>query len=79
MLAAFNSDDGSHLVAGAGKDRSLHVVNRATGALRFKAQIVSRYENATTAIPTTSYLRFCPVAAAQWNGPVSARRAIFST
>jgi alcohol dehydrogenase (cytochrome c) len=69
VVAAFDTADGSHLVAGAGKDGYLHVVNRATGQLRFKAPIVSRYENGTTLIPTTSYLRFCPVAAAQWNGP----------
>ena len=69
VLASFDTADGSHLVAGAGKDGYLHVVNRATGQLRFKAPIVSRYENGTTSIPTTSYLRFCPVAAAQWNGP----------
>ena len=69
VIAAFDTADGSHLVAGAGKDGYLHVVDRATGVLRFKAPIVSRYENATTPVPTTSYLRFCPVAAAQWNGP----------
>ncbi|HXJ42171.1 MAG TPA: PQQ-binding-like beta-propeller repeat protein [Bryobacteraceae bacterium] len=69
VVASFNTADGSHLVAGAGKDGYLHVVNRATGQLRFKAPIVSRYENGTTLIPTTSYLQFCPVAAAQWNGP----------
>lgn len=69
VIAAFNTADGSHLVAGAGKDGYLHVVDRATGEMRFKAPIVSRYDNGTTPIPTTSYLRFCPVAAAQWNGP----------
>ena len=69
VVAAFNTADGSQLVAGAGKDGYVHVVNRATGELRFKAPIVSRYENGTTSIPTTTYLRFCPVAAAQWNGP----------
>jgi len=69
VLAAFDTADGSHLVAGAGKDGYLHVVDRATGELRFKAPIVSRYVNSTAAIPTTSYLRFCPVAAVQWNGP----------
>ena len=47
----------------------MHVVDRATGALRFTAPIVSRYVNSTAAIPTTTYLRFCPVAAVQWNGP----------
>jgi alcohol dehydrogenase (cytochrome c) len=69
VVAAFNTADGTQLVAGAGKDGYVHVVNRATGELRFKAPIVSRYENGTTSIPTTAYLRFCPVAAAQWNGP----------
>ena len=69
VLAAFDTADGSHLVAGVGKDGYLHVVDRATGALRFTAPIVSRYVNSTAAIPTTTYLRFCPVAAVQWNGP----------
>ena len=69
VLAAFDTADGSHLVAGAGKDGYLHVVNRATGQIRFMSPIVSRFENGTTAIPTTSDVRFCPVAAAQWNGP----------
>jgi alcohol dehydrogenase (cytochrome c) len=69
VLAAFNTADGGHLVAGAGKDGHLHVVNRATGQLRFTAPIVSRYENGTLEIPTTSNLRFCPITAAQWNGP----------
>ena len=69
VISAFNTADGSQLVAGAGKDGYLHVVERATGMLRFKAPIVSRYANGTTPVPTTSYLRYCPVAAAQWNGP----------
>jgi alcohol dehydrogenase (cytochrome c) len=69
VLAAFDTADGSLLVAGAGKDGYLHVVDRATGDLRFKAPIVSRYENGKAPIPSTSYLQYCPVAAAQWNGP----------
>ena len=69
VVAAFDTADGSHLVAGAGKDGYLRLINRATGKLRFKTPIVSRFENGTAAIPTTSYLRFCPIAAAQWNGP----------
>jgi PQQ-dependent dehydrogenase (methanol/ethanol family) len=69
VIAAFDTADGGQLVAGAGKDGYLHVVDRATGVLRFKTPIVSRYANGTTPVPTTSYLRYCPVAAAQWNGP----------
>jgi PQQ-dependent dehydrogenase (methanol/ethanol family) len=69
VVASFDTADGSHLVAGAGKDGYMHVVNRATGQLRFMAPIVSRYENGSLAIPTTSTLRFCPISAAQWNGP----------
>jgi PQQ-dependent dehydrogenase (methanol/ethanol family) len=69
VVAAFDTADGSQLVAGAGKDGYLHVVDRANGVLRFKAPLVSRYENGTAPIPTTAYLRFCPVAAVQWNGP----------
>jgi alcohol dehydrogenase (cytochrome c) len=69
VIAAFNTADGSHLVAGAGKDGHLHVVDRATGDLRFTAPIVSRYENGTAAIPSSSYLLYCPATATQWNGP----------
>ena len=69
VVAAFDTTDGSHLVAGAGKDGVLHVVDRATGKLRFTTSLVSQYTNRYTEIPTTSNLRLCPIAAVQWNGP----------
>ncbi len=69
VIAAFDPADGSHLAAGAGKDGVLHVVDRATGKLRFTTSLVSQYTNRTTAIPTDANIRLCPIAAVQWNGP----------
>ncbi len=69
IVAAFDTADGSHLAAGAGKDGVLHVVDRASGKLRFTTSIVSQYTNRATPIPTDANVRFCPVAATQWNGP----------
>jgi len=69
VVAAFDPADGSHLAAGAGKDGVLHVVDRATGKLRFTTSLVSQYTNRTTAIPTDTNIRLCPIAAVQWNGP----------
>ncbi len=69
VVAAFDPADGSHLAAGAGKDGVLHVVDRATGKLRFTTSIVSQYTNRTTAIPTDTNIRLCPIGAVQWNGP----------
>jgi alcohol dehydrogenase (cytochrome c) len=69
IVAAFNTADGSHLAAGAGKDGVLHVVDRASGKLLFTTSIVSQYTNRETPISTAANVRFCPVAATQWNGP----------
>ena len=69
IVAAFDTADGSHLAAAAGKDGVLHVVERATGKLLFTTSLVSQYTNRATAIPTDANVRLCPVAATQWNGP----------
>jgi PQQ-dependent dehydrogenase (methanol/ethanol family) len=69
VVAAFDTVDGSHLAAAAGKDGVLHVVDRASGKLRYTTSLVSQYTNRTTAIPTDADIRLCPIAAVQWNGP----------
>ncbi len=42
VVAAFDTPGGLKLVAGAGKDGVLHVVDRATGALRFKVPVTTQ-------------------------------------
>lgn len=69
VVAAFDTADGSHLVAAAGKDGVLHVVDRATGKLRFTTSLVTQYTNLATPIPTNAEIRLCPIGAVQWNGP----------
>ena len=69
IVAAFDTAEGRHLVAGAGKDGALRVLDRASGQLLFMTSIVSEYTNRATPIPTDANVRFCPVAATQWNGP----------
>jgi alcohol dehydrogenase (cytochrome c) len=68
-VAAFDTSDGRHLAAAAGKDGVLHVVDRVDGKLLFTTSIVSQYANRSTPIPTNSNIRLCPIAAVQWNGP----------
>jgi alcohol dehydrogenase (cytochrome c) len=69
VVAAFDARDRSRLAAVAGKDGVLHVVDRADGKLRFTAPLVSQYVNRTAPIPTDAFVRLCPIAAVQWNGP----------
>ena len=69
VVAAFDTFDGSHLAAAAGKDGVLHVVDRQSGKLRFTTSLVSQYTNRMTAIPTDRDIRLCPIGAVQWNGP----------
>jgi alcohol dehydrogenase (cytochrome c) len=69
VVAAFDTADGGHLAAVAGKDGVLHVVDRASGKLRFTTSLVSQYTNRKTAIPANAELRLCPIGAVQWNGP----------
>jgi len=65
----FDTADGSKLIAAAGKDGVLHVVDRTSGELQSKAPLVSRYVNTTTPIPGGAGIRLCPIAAVQWSGP----------
>ena len=69
VVASFDTSDGSKLTAAAGKNGVLHVVDRATGKLRFTAPLVSQYLNTTATIPGGAGVRLCPIAAVQWNGP----------
>jgi PQQ-dependent dehydrogenase (methanol/ethanol family) len=69
VATAFDATDGSKLAAAAGKDGVLHVVDRATGMLRYTVPLVSQYLNTTTPIPGGAGIRLCPIAAVQWNGP----------
>jgi alcohol dehydrogenase (cytochrome c) len=69
VVAAFDLADGSHLAAVAGKDGVLHVVDRASGTLRFTTSLVLQYTNRETEIPTKGGIRLCPIGAVQWNGP----------
>jgi alcohol dehydrogenase (cytochrome c) len=69
VVAAFDTADGGRLAAVAGKDGVLHVVDRASGKLRFTTSLVSQYTNLKTPIPADAPIRLCPIAAVQWNGP----------
>jgi alcohol dehydrogenase (cytochrome c) len=69
VVAAFNTTDGSKLAAAAGKDGVLHVVDRTSGKLRFKAPLVERYSGTSGVVPAGEGIRICPIAAVQWNGP----------
>ena len=67
VVSTFDTRDGQKLVAAAGKDGVLHVVDRADGKLRFKIPIATQLN--TTATITEAGIRICPIAAVQWNGP----------
>ena len=67
VVSTFDTRDGQKLVAAAGKDGVLHVVDRADGKLRFKTPIATQLN--TTATITEAGIRICPIAAVQWNGP----------
>ena len=59
--------DGKKLVAAAGKDGVLHVVDRAGGAPRFRIPVTTLLNPDT---PLTSEgVRVCPIGGVQWNGP----------
>lgn len=55
VVAAFDTGDGGKLAAAAGKDGVLHVLDRASGTLRFTAPLVSQYLNCTK--PLSRYRR----------------------
>ena len=67
VVSTFDTRDGQKLVAAAGKNGVLHVVDRADGKLRFKTPIATQLN--TTATITEAGIRICPIAAVQWNGP----------
>lgn len=58
---------GRKLVAAAGKDGVLHVVDGTDGKLRFMTPLTQQL-NTDTPI-TAAGVRICPIAAIQWNGP----------
>jgi alcohol dehydrogenase (cytochrome c) len=67
VVSTFDTRDGQKVVAAAGKNGVLHVVDRADGKLRFKTPIATQLN--TTATITEAGIRICPIAAVQWNGP----------
>ena len=66
VAAAFDGPGGEKLVAAAGKDGVLTVLDRADGKLKFKVPIV-RQENTDTPIGQER-VHFCPVQALLYNG-----------
>jgi alcohol dehydrogenase (cytochrome c) len=68
VVAAFDTSDGRKLVAEAGKDGVLHVMNRSDGRLKFSIPL-TRQLNVRTPVPAGKGIRLCPIAAVQWNGP----------
>ncbi|WP_085314751.1 pyrroloquinoline quinone-dependent dehydrogenase [Derxia lacustris] len=68
VVSSYTDWDGRRVVAVAGKDGVLHVVDQNTGKPLFKLPVVPQV-NTTGDIPPAPGLWFCPVAAVQWNGP----------
>src|SRR5271166_2320047 len=66
-VAALFDSGGRKLVATAGKDGVLHVVDRDSGKLVFKLPVTTIVNH--DALPTPEGVRVCPVAGVQWNGP----------
>jgi alcohol dehydrogenase (cytochrome c) len=58
---------GKKLVATAGKERILHVVDRQDGKLVFKLPVTTVLNHEVPFTPEG--VRVCPVAGVQWNGP----------
>ncbi len=67
VVAAFDTPDGLHLAAAAGKDGVLHVVDRATGNLRYKIPVTTQ-KNLDVPLTTTG-VPYCPGGAILNNGP----------
>lgn len=69
VVALFEGRDGHKLVAAAGKDGVLHVLDRAKGTALFKTPITTRLNTDTPITPAGT--RFCPGASGgvAWNGP----------
>jgi PQQ-dependent dehydrogenase (methanol/ethanol family) len=67
-VALFDAPDGRKLVAAAGKDGVLHVLDRASGTLVFKLPVTTQLN---TDVPITPEgTRYCPgtVGGVEWNG-----------
>jgi alcohol dehydrogenase (cytochrome c) len=66
VVSLFDAD-GRKLVATAGKEGVLHVVDRAEGKLVFKLPVTTLLNHDMPITPEG--VRVCPVAGVQWNGP----------
>ena len=66
VVSLFDAD-GKKLVATAGKEGILHVVNREDGKLVFKLPVTTVLNHDVPITPEG--VRVCPVAGVQWNGP----------
>jgi len=66
VVSLFDSG-GKKLVATAGKEGVLHVVNREDGKLVFKLPVTTQLNHDVPVTPEG--VRVCPVAGVQWNGP----------
>jgi PQQ-dependent dehydrogenase (methanol/ethanol family) len=64
----FDGQDGSKLVAAAGKDGVLHVLDRANGSLVFKVPVTTLFNGEAPITPAGT--RYCPgtVGGVEWNG-----------
>jgi PQQ-dependent dehydrogenase (methanol/ethanol family) len=69
VVALFDGKDGRKLIAAAGKDGVLHVLDRAKGTPLFQVPVTTRLN--TDAPITPAGTRFCPGASGgvAWNGP----------
>jgi alcohol dehydrogenase (cytochrome c) len=65
--AALIDSGGRRLVATAGKEGVLHLVDRDSGQLVFKLPVTTSLNH--DALPTPEGVHVCPVAGVQWNGP----------
>jgi PQQ-dependent dehydrogenase (methanol/ethanol family) len=65
VVSLFDAD-GKAMVATAGKDGVLHVLDRVDGKLRFKLPVTTTLNQDVPL--TASGIRVCPVAGVQWNG-----------
>ena len=66
VVSLFDAN-GKALVAAAGKDGVLHVLERQTGKLAFTLPVTTTLNQDVPL--TTEGVRVCPVAGVQWNGP----------
>ena len=67
-VSLFDGPDGRKLVAAAGKDGVLHVLDRATGRLAFKLPVTTQFNIDVPITPAGT--RYCPgtVGGVEWNG-----------